>query len=396
MPVEVTDEYIRIRVRMPGDFTDGSFKTVWLDKSKGINSVQGKLRKPPEGQAGSMVVQSLLFVKEKWTREDAIKWAKEHDYTPKNFEPDITEVDFEYIEKTFEEWDGKSESKSGESDSKSDGPSILEVEHKAYVGELKEVDEKERTITAFISTESLDRQGDIMRASGAQLAAYKKNPVVLWAHNYTTPPIGKNLWIKKVKDKPGLIAKTQFADTEFADEIFRLYQGKFLNAWSVGFLPLESKALENENGGSGRDIAKWELLEYSAVPVPANPEALQLAVQKGIIGETLAKELGVETEEWVEESEDNSITLTIEPPKGKQVNVEIHELEREEEEMDIPEPKQPKLTGEEIAAWKKQIEQAVIAGVQKWWDYALGKVTQKEGDNQDGGERNITRRRRRS
>jgi len=386
MPVEVTDKYIRVRVRMPDEFKDGTMRTVWLSKPKGINSVQGKLKKPPEGQTGSMVVQSLLFVKDKWSRADAVAWAREHGYTPKEYEPDITEVDFEYIEKTFIEQipiylEDEEFGEEEESESKSGRASIAEVEHKAYVGELKEVDEKERTITAFISTEALDRQGDIMRASGAQLAAYKKNPVVLWAHNYATPPIGRNLWIKKVKDKPGLLAKTQFADTEFADEIFRLYQGKFLNAWSVGFMPLESKEIDEDSSPSrGRDIGKWELLEYSAVPVPANPEALQLAMQKGIIGETLAKQLGMEVEEWAEEDEEDSITLTINPPPGKEVELAINEVTQEEKEEESEQVK-PKLTGEEIAAWKKQVRQAVIAGVREWKNYALGKVTQKEGDN---------------
>lgn len=76
--VEVTDEYIRIRQKSPGLFDKESFKTVWLSKSKGINSVQGKLKKPPKGHEGSMVLQSYLFVKEKWTTDAAKAWVKEH------------------------------------------------------------------------------------------------------------------------------------------------------------------------------------------------------------------------------------------------------------------------------------------------------------------------------
>ena len=35
--------------------------------------------------------------------------------------------------------------------------------------------------------------------------------------------------------------------------------------------------------GRGVRIDEWDLLEYSAVPVPENPEALTLAVEKGMV-----------------------------------------------------------------------------------------------------------------
>ena len=47
-----------------------------------------------------------------------------------------------------------------------------------------------------------------------------------------------------------------------------------LNAVSVGFIPLEW--IETDNG---YDILKWELLEFSAVAVPANQDAIAQAVK---------------------------------------------------------------------------------------------------------------------
>jgi len=73
MPVEVTENYIRIRQRDPGDFEEGSFRTVTLSKSKGIKAIMGKLK----GET-TMTVQSYLFDKEKWTKEEAQKWITEH------------------------------------------------------------------------------------------------------------------------------------------------------------------------------------------------------------------------------------------------------------------------------------------------------------------------------
>ena len=47
-----------------------------------------------------------------------------------------------------------------------------------------------------------------------------------------------------------------------------------LNAVSVGFIPLEWTETKD-----GYDITKWELLEFSAVAVPANQDAIAEAVK---------------------------------------------------------------------------------------------------------------------
>ena len=57
-----------------------------------------------------------------------------------------------------------------------------------------------------------------------------------------------------------------------------------LNAVSVGFIPLEWVETEN-----GFDILKWELLEFSAVAVPANQDAIAEAVKS--FGDEFAKGL---------------------------------------------------------------------------------------------------------
>jgi hypothetical protein len=86
---------------------------------------------------------------------------------------------------------------------------------------------------------------------------------------------------------PALVQKIEFADKEtypFADSIFRLYVGGYLRAVSVGFLPLEMQPYcdpEDPACDPGTEFLSQELLELSAVPVPANPEALARCVQKG-------------------------------------------------------------------------------------------------------------------
>jgi hypothetical protein len=76
MDPEVTEKYVRIRVRDPDLFLDGSFRTVVLSAEQGIHAVIGKLKTNP---SGSTVVQNYMFELAKdWTMEKAQAWVKEH------------------------------------------------------------------------------------------------------------------------------------------------------------------------------------------------------------------------------------------------------------------------------------------------------------------------------
>ena len=157
----------------------------------------------------------------------------------------------------------------------------------SFVPQLRAIDEKARTIEFVASTEAVDRYGDIIRVSGWKLDAYKQNPVFLWAHKSGEPPIGKTVGIHVETNPPALVQKVEFADKEtypFADTIFNLYKGKYMRAVSVGFMPLEmpNRITDLEgNATGGYEFTSQELLELSACPVGANPEALARAVQKG-------------------------------------------------------------------------------------------------------------------
>ena len=119
---------------------------------------------------------------------------------------------------------------------------------RVFDGEIKSIDEHEHTLTAYVSTGARDRMDEVLSPSGVDLKSFKKNPVVLWAHNYNQPPIGKALWIKR--DGEGIVSKVQFAKTEFAQEIFNLYKDGFMKAFSVGFIPREHE------DGDGKKTAR--------------------------------------------------------------------------------------------------------------------------------------------
>lgn len=134
------------------------------------------------------------------------------------------------------------------------------------------------TIRSVISTSYPDRVGDVVVPGGLRNAKeFLNNPVVLWAHQRSLPPIGRCTNLEIHDDR--VIAETQFAQgVPFAEDVFRLYEQEILRGWSIGFVPLRSTPQRR-----GTRYDEWELLEYSAVPVPENPGALTLAVAKGMV-----------------------------------------------------------------------------------------------------------------
>lgn len=163
------------------------------------------------------------------------------------------------------------------------------------------------TVEFVASTNVVDRMGDIVEQN-FDLKSFKKNPVFLWGHNASALPIGKivKVWSQdrakasgpkqketriRVKFVPGDIYP-------FAEQVRQLYAEGFLKAVSIGFRPMETGKVSEEErqalgmGPWGQRFTKSELLEVSAVSVPANPEALQAGISKGYIAagsESLAK-----------------------------------------------------------------------------------------------------------
>jgi HK97 family phage prohead protease len=139
----------------------------------------------------------------------------------------------------------------------------------------------DRTVRFVLSDGSVDRMGDTVNVGGWDLSAYKRNPVVLFAHDASAPPIGRTVSVWS--DGTRLLGDVEFAPAEtyaFADTINRLVKGGFLKSGSVGFLPTVYKFSERPGGV---DYKRQELLEFSIVPVPANSNALVEAHAKGIV-----------------------------------------------------------------------------------------------------------------
>jgi HK97 family phage prohead protease len=161
---------------------------------------------------------------------------------------------------------------------------LVESEIRAsFNTEVKVKDGADRTLIFTISTDSVDRMGDTIAVAGWDLDNYRKNPVVLWAHDSSSLPVARcnKLWIEGKKLK----AETEFTPlgmAKFNDVVYDMYIQGFLSATSVGFMPTKYAFVDDPERRWGIDFLEQELLEFSCVPVPANPEALIDAKAAGI------------------------------------------------------------------------------------------------------------------
>lgn len=153
---------------------------------------------------------------------------------------------------------------------------------------IKEIDNDERTIKSVITTDRVDRDSEVVVTKGLDFEGFRKNPVVLFMHD-ATKIIGKALWVKVGRGEA--VAKTQFAETDFAEEVWQHVKGGFLKGVSIGmdFMTMQRRDLTEKDvqkradwAGAKAIIEKAEILEFSFVSIPANPDALVRADRKGL------------------------------------------------------------------------------------------------------------------
>ena len=134
-------------------------------------------------------------------------------------------------------------------------------------------------VIAATSTEA--RDGMIIDVPSMRLDNYNANPVVLWAHRSDQLPIGT----AQVTITDGTLrAEITWDSAELAQEVARLFDEQVLNAVSIGWRPgrvVPRKELAEDDPyylDSDRYSAvvhyDCDLLEISAVPVPADAGAL--------------------------------------------------------------------------------------------------------------------------
>lgn len=128
----------------------------------------------------------------------------------------------------------------------------------------------------MISTDAIDRQGEIVDQEGWVFDNWLKNPVILDSHKYDSidDVIGRGIGAPK-RVGNGWAIQIAFADTPKGQIAQRLVETGMISTVSVGFRSMKRKP---ENGVTRH--LKQELLEVSLVAIPANPEAIRIKGDK--------------------------------------------------------------------------------------------------------------------
>ena len=146
----------------------------------------------------------------------------------------------------------------------------IQVSHKAI-----SIDEEKKTATFVMSTENVDRHGDIIDQDSWMLEFFKVSPMFFLQHESYNFPIGK--WIEThfetdTDGKKMLVGTAEFR-TEFEDAsraFTHVIKGD-MSAVSVGFIP---HRVDYDEVRDAFILYDCELLECSLVGVGSNRQAL--------------------------------------------------------------------------------------------------------------------------
>ena len=152
----------------------------------------------------------------------------------------------------------------------------------------------------IISTESVDRDNDTIALRGWVLDSFARNPVVFYNHETYGYPIGKAVEIgvsgsalkSVVEFMPSTVPN---GAGEAAEAVWQMVEGGFLCAASVGFRPLEyttaKSRMSDDDWWPALDFTKVELMEWSVVGIPANPDAVADSDERAAMVELQSLEL---------------------------------------------------------------------------------------------------------
>src|SRR3990167_8882835 len=197
-----------------------------------------------------------------------------------------------------EQIDGQETDETKETDAETE---VLDTEEESENDETDKLEVKAsydaKTKVAVASTAVVDRHGESINQEGWDLKSFKANPVMLWAHDHSEISVGnaRNIHIERAAGTPRLVFTPDFHDkTPTAKALKELFEEGWLNSFSVGFIP-------KDFDGKTSTYLKQELLEISAVNVPANPDARMMSykslVKKGFEKDVAEEVTGITSED---------------------------------------------------------------------------------------------------
>lgn len=147
-----------------------------------------------------------------------------------------------------------------------------------------------------MTTDSVDREGDVVVTTGIDIKQFKSNNILLWMHN-PNQPIGTVVDIKRTAKK--MTGVPTFDNvTETSKMVKNLYDKDTIKASSIGFIPKEwiskwqidprkiddeTQAFLDKYADADYILTKTELLELSLVTIPANQDAVALGLDNAEI-----------------------------------------------------------------------------------------------------------------
>jgi len=160
-------------------------------------------------------------------------------------------------------------------------PRVGQIGHNLMGIDRKSIDQEARTIDFVCSTPDVDRYGEIVlpQAFAASLKQFMMNPVFPFGHHYEAsgdqlPTVGH--WKDMRVDGNALIGKAHFKQRGLGEECWLDYIEGHLTSVSVAWLTKAWEMQEREIGGVTKRVRVFtevELIEVSAVLIPANPQA---------------------------------------------------------------------------------------------------------------------------
>jgi len=169
------------------------------------------------------------------------------------------------------------------------------IDLKDYTANLN-ADIPARTAVAFISTSTVDEEGECVLPKGIQTTRFTKGGgTVFWNHNYDDP-VAICEWLE-VNDN-GVVASTRFPERPEGhegewrpDAVLSLVAAGLCRGVSIGFSYLETREptakdkqqFKSTGNELQRVVSKSRLLEYSFAPLPMNEDALVVAASKGFL-----------------------------------------------------------------------------------------------------------------
>lgn len=265
----------------------------------------------------------------------------------------------------------------------------MEQNRKYTFGHVRDMDDEQRkeaeetrTITFEISSGTKDRHGTVLNPKKWNLKNYRKNPIVGYQHELygsffsdSNPDnvIGKSkVYLDGAKEH--LLADVTFEPEDInplAEKIFKKIMFGTLRSASVGFIPDGEGKYGKDDEAEGEKNQTYyyggqELLEWSVVNIPSNPNANKRGTSKEEALQFFDKAIN----ELLGDNYDEKLTV-----KGIR-NILGAEPEVREEGIEVPIKKEPEV--ETLAEETESPEEPETPGYEKHFQDNMKIITDLE------------------